>query len=59
MQMTQPGPYGIPKLTISGKGNTLAYPYKVRVHIIGSYEGRKFLADIGGFDITQKTTYGW
>ena len=57
LDLTQTDKYGIPKLTFTPKGRqTLAYPYKVRVHIRGSYEGRKFEADIGGFEITQ--TYG-
>jgi hypothetical protein len=58
LDLTQTDKYGIPKLTFIPKGRqTLAYPYKVRVHVIGSYEGRKFEADLGGFSITQ--TRGW
>jgi len=46
--------YGIPKLTFIPKGKqTPTYPSKVRVHVIGSYEGRKSEADLGGFIITQ------
>jgi len=60
LDLTQLDPYGIPKLTMIPKGNqTLAYPYKVRVHVKGCYEGREFTADMGGFDITQKTKSWW
>jgi len=59
LDMTKADSYGIPKLTINGKGSTLTYPHKVRVHVIGRYEDKKFLAKIGGFNITQKTSYGW
>jgi len=58
--MTQADKYGIPKLTILPRqtaNKTLAYPYKVRVVIKGSYEGKIFEADLGGFSITQ--TRGW
>jgi len=56
--MTQADKYGIPKLTFIPKGGqTLAYPYKVRVHFKGAYEGKMFEADLGGFNITQ--TRGW
>ena len=60
IDLTQLDPYGIPKLTFTPKGRqTLAYPYKVRVHVKGCYEGREFTADIGGFDITQTTKSWW
>jgi transposase len=40
LDMTQADKYGIPKLTFIPKGGqTLAYPYKVRVHFKGAYEG--------------------
>jgi hypothetical protein len=52
--------YGIPKLTfIPKERQTMAYPYKVRVHVIGSYEGRKFEDDIRGFNIVQTTRSLW
>jgi len=60
--MTQADKYGIPKLTLLPRqtaNKTLAYPYKIRVVIKASYAGRIFEADLGGFNITQKTTYGW
>ena len=58
IDMTQLDKYGIPKLTLIPGGNqTLAYPYKIRVQVKGSFEGREFTADIGGFNITQRT--GW
>lgn len=62
LDMTQADKYGIPKLTLLPRqtaNKTLAYPYKIRVIIKGSYEGRIFEADIGGFDITQKTRSWW
>jgi len=60
LDLTDTDKCGIPKLTFIPKGRqTLAYPYKVRVHIIGSYEGRKFEADIGGFEITQTHGSWW
>jgi hypothetical protein len=37
----------------------LAYPYKVRIHVRGNFEGKEFTADIGGFDITQRTGSWW
>jgi len=55
LDMTQTDSYGIPKLTMTGKGDTLAYPHKIRVH----FKTDKFLADIGGFNIIKKITYGW
>lgn len=30
---------------------TLAYPYKIWVHVKANFEGKDFVADIGGFDI--------
>ena len=60
LDLTQVDPYGIPKLTFIPKGRqTLAYPYKVRVHVKGNFEGKEFTADIGGFDITQTTRSRW
>ena len=56
LDMTQADKYGIPKLTHLPRqtANTrLAYPYKVRVVIKASYEGRIFEVDIGGFNILQ------
>jgi len=61
LDMTQLDKYGIPKLTVlphQTANKTLAYPYKVRVVIKGTYEGKIFEADLGGFDIAQKTSYG-
>jgi len=60
LDLTQLDKYGIPKLSFSPKGHqTLAYPYKVRVHVRGNFEGKEFIADIGGFDITQRTGSWW
>jgi len=62
LDLTDTGKYGIPKLTLlprQTRSARLAYPHKVRVHIKGSYEGKKYEADIGGFNITQTTSYGW
>ena len=51
--------YGLPKLTCIPKGRqTLAYPYHIRVHVKANFEGKEFVADIGGFDIVQ-TTRSW
>jgi len=48
--------YGIPKLTFIPKGNqTLAYPYRIRVHV----KTKDFVADIGGFNIVQTTRSWW
>ncbi len=48
--------YGIPKISFIPRGKqTLAYPYKIRVHVKANFEGKDFVADIGGFDIVQKT----
>jgi len=61
LDMTQADKYGIPKLTLLPRqtaNKTLAYPYKIRVVIKGSYEGRIFEADLGGFNIVQ-TTRSW
>ena len=52
--------YGIPKLSFIPKGTqTLAYPYKVRVHVKANFEDKDFVTDIGGFDIVQKTRSWW
>ena len=52
--------YGMPKISFIPKGKqTLAYPYKIRVHIKTNFEGKDFTADIGGFDIVQKTRDLW
>ena len=52
--------YGIPKISFIPKGKqTLAYPYKIRVHVKTNFEGKDFLSDIGGVDITQKTRNLW
>ena len=48
--------YGIPKISFVPRGKqTLAYPYKIRVHVKANFEGKDFEVDIGGVDITQKT----
>jgi hypothetical protein len=50
----------LPLFTFSPETHqTLAYPYKVRVHVRGNFEGKEFTADIGGFDITQRTGSWW
>jgi len=60
LDLTQLDPYGIPKVTFIPKGRqTLAYPYKVRVHVKGCYKGREFTADIGGFNIVQTSRSRW
>jgi transposase len=52
--------YGIPKISFIPRGKqTLAYPYKIRVHVKAKYEGKDFEVDIGGLDITQKTRNWW
>ncbi|MDH5770780.1 MAG: hypothetical protein OEZ25_05805 [Candidatus Bathyarchaeota archaeon] len=52
--------YGIPKITFTPKGRqTLAYPYKVRVHVKVEHEGKEFTHDVGGFVITQTTGSLW
>jgi len=52
--------YGIPKISFIPRGKqTLAYPYKIRVHVKANFEGKDFVADIGGFDIVQKTRSWW
>ncbi len=56
LDLTETDQYGIPKLTQlphQTKGQPLAYPYKIRVVVKGSYEGRTFEATIGGFNIVQ------
>jgi transposase len=60
LDMTQPGPYGLPKLSFEGTGRTLAYPHKIRVMVKAKYEDKTFVADIGGFNIIQTTANrGW
>jgi len=60
LDLTQLDPYGIPKVTFIPRGRqTLAYPYKVRVHVKGCYEGREFTADVGGFNIVQTSRSWW
>ena len=60
LDLTQLDKYGIPKLIFHPKGRqTLAYSYKVRVIVKGNFEGKEFTADIGGFDIVQKTRNWW
>jgi hypothetical protein len=60
LDLTDTDKYGIPKLTFIPKGKqTLAYPYKIRIHVRGSYEGRIFETDIGGFEITHTTGTWW
>ena len=52
--------YGIPKISFVPRGKqTLAYPYKIRVHVKTIFEGKDFTVDIGGVDITQKTRNWW
>lgn len=56
LDLTDTDKYGIPKFTQlphQTKSQPLAYPYKVRVVVKGSYEGRTFEATIGGFNIIQ------
>jgi len=57
LDMTKADKYGIPKLSVTQKGKTLAFPHKMRIHFITSYEGKKFCVDIGGTTLTQ--TRGW
>jgi len=60
LDMTQTDKWGIPKLSVLPRQTssaTMAYPYKVRVVVKGSYEGRTFEADLGGFRITQTTRW--
>ena len=62
LDLTQADQYGIPKLKIlptQTKGQPLAYPHSVQVHIKAEYEGRPFEAYIGGFTITQTTLPWW
>ena len=52
--------YGIPEISFIPKGKqTLAYPYKIRVHVKSNFEGKDFVTDIGGFNIEQKTRNLW
>ncbi len=52
--------YGIPKISFIPRGKqTLAYPYKIRVHVKTNFEGKDFLSDIGGFNIVQTTRSWW
>lgn len=58
IDMTQPGPYGLPKLTIlprQTRGKQLAYPHKMRVHVKMKYEDKILEADLGGFSIIKTT----
>ena len=60
LDMTQPGAYGIPKLTIlpqQTRNKTWAFPHKVNVHIKGRYKDKVFEADLGG--LTLRETRGW
>ena len=51
---------GIPKISFIPRGKqTLAYPYKIRVHVKANFDGKDFLTDIGGFDIIQKPRNLW
>ena len=50
--------YGIPKITFS-PGGTLAYPYRIRVHVkVKDGEG-EFTTDVGGLSITQSRGSLW
>ncbi|MFC1486937.1 hypothetical protein ACFLRN_04525 [Thermoproteota archaeon] len=52
--------YGIPKISFIPKGKqTLAYPYKIRVHVKANFEGKDFEVDVGGFEIVQRTRNWW
>ena len=52
--------YGLPKISFIPRGNqTLAYPYKIRVHVKANFEGKEFEVDIGGLEITQKSRNWW
>jgi len=57
LDMTQADKYGVPKLSVTQKGKTLAFRHKMRIHFITSYEGKKFCVDLGGTTLTQ--TRGW
>ena len=52
--------YGIPKISFIPRGKqTLAYPYKIRIHVKANFDGKDLQVDIGGFDIIQKTRNLW
>ena len=52
--------YGIPKITFTPKGGqTLAYPYNVRVHVKTKFEDKEFEVDVAGLEITQTTGSLW
>jgi DNA-binding CsgD family transcriptional regulator len=52
--------YGIPKISFIPRGKqTLAYPYKIRIHVKTNFKGKEFEVDVGGFEITQKTRILW
>jgi len=52
--------YGLPKISFIPKGTqTLAYPYKIRVHVKANFEGKDFEVDIGGLEIEEKTRNWW
>ena len=51
--------YGIPKVSISSKQGTIAYPFKIRFHVKAEHEGKEFTTDIGGFNITQSRGSLW
>ncbi len=40
-------------------GQTLAYPYDVRVHVKTKFEEEEFEVDAAGFTITQTTRSLW
>jgi len=37
----------------------LAYLHKVRIHVRGNFECKEFTADIGSFNLTQRTGSWW
>jgi len=52
--------YGIPKVTFTPRGRqTLAYPYKVRVHVKTKFQDEEYTVDIAGFKIEQTTGSLW
>ena len=52
--------YGIPKITFTPRtAQTLAYPYRIRVHVKVKDGDGEFTHDVGGLVITQSTRSLW
>ena len=52
--------YGVPKVTFGGgEHSTLAFPHKIRIHVIAKDGDRKFTTDVGGITLTQTGSRGF